>query len=167
MPPSTTGYRSSLEDGVAGLRVVFSPNLGYANVDPEVAAAARAAAHTFAALGAHVEEVDPGFDDPLEAFTVLWYAGAAQALVPFDEASRAGMDRGLLEIAAEGAGYSALRYLDAVMQRGNLGVGSTTGSICCSRRRSRSPRSRRDEKCRPTGRIVDGQPGRRLAIPLT
>jgi aspartyl-tRNA(Asn)/glutamyl-tRNA(Gln) amidotransferase subunit A len=32
------------------------------------------------------------------------------------------MDRGLLEIAAEGAGYSALRYLDAVMQRGNLGV---------------------------------------------
>jgi aspartyl-tRNA(Asn)/glutamyl-tRNA(Gln) amidotransferase subunit A len=122
LPQSATGYRSSLEDGVAGLRVAFSPNLGYGNVDPEVAAAARAAAHTFAALGAHVEEVDPGFDDPLEAFTVLWYAGAAQALVPFDQASRARMDRGLLEIAAEGAGYSALRYLDAVMQRGNLGV---------------------------------------------
>lgn len=122
LPDSGTDYMHALEGSIADVRVAYSPNLGYGVVDPEVAAAVEAAAHTFEALGARVEEVDPGFADPLETFTVLWYAGAAQALLPFDDSSRSGMDPGLLEIAAEGARYSAMRYLEAVMQRGNLGV---------------------------------------------
>jgi aspartyl-tRNA(Asn)/glutamyl-tRNA(Gln) amidotransferase subunit A len=35
-----------------------------------------AAVRQLQALGAHVEQVDPGFDDPLDICTDLWFAGA-------------------------------------------------------------------------------------------
>jgi aspartyl-tRNA(Asn)/glutamyl-tRNA(Gln) amidotransferase subunit A len=58
---------------VRGLRVAFSPDLGYVrNVDPEIAASVRRAAESFAALGAHVEELAPGFANPEEITTKLW-----------------------------------------------------------------------------------------------
>jgi len=46
------------------------------NVDPEVAAAVRGAAAAFAALGAHVDEQAPGFADPEEITTKLWFVGS-------------------------------------------------------------------------------------------
>ena len=49
-----------LNDGIRGLRVAYSPTLGYVNnVHPAVAAAVRRTADGLAELGAHVEEVDP------------------------------------------------------------------------------------------------------------
>ena len=39
-------------------RIAYSPTLGYAKVDPEIAAAAAEAARQFEALGAIVEQVD-------------------------------------------------------------------------------------------------------------
>ena len=65
-----------LDDGVVGLRIAYSPTLGYADVHPEVAAAVGAAAAELAAAGAIVEAVDPGFDDPLEITTGLWFTGS-------------------------------------------------------------------------------------------
>ncbi len=45
LPADATDYLDGLDDGIAGLRVAFSPTLGYAgNVDPQVAAAVAAAA---------------------------------------------------------------------------------------------------------------------------
>ena len=41
-------YRGRLHQGIAGKRVAFSPDLGHARVDPEVAAAVRTAAEQFA-----------------------------------------------------------------------------------------------------------------------
>jgi aspartyl-tRNA(Asn)/glutamyl-tRNA(Gln) amidotransferase subunit A len=77
LPPDATDYRAGLEDGVGGLRIAFSPTLGYAaNVHPEVAAAVASAVEQLADLGAVVEVVDPGFDDPLEITTGLWFTGA-------------------------------------------------------------------------------------------
>ena len=52
------------ESELAGLRVAFSPRLGYGRNDPEVDAAVRAAVEVLAAAGARVDEVDPGFTDP-------------------------------------------------------------------------------------------------------
>jgi aspartyl-tRNA(Asn)/glutamyl-tRNA(Gln) amidotransferase subunit A len=37
LPASGRDYRVGLEDGVRGLRIAFSPDLGYVDVDPEVA----------------------------------------------------------------------------------------------------------------------------------
>ena len=65
-----------------GWRIAYSPTLGYAKVDPEIAAAAAEAARRFEELGAHVEQVDAIFPSPREALLTLWAAGAAQAAAP-------------------------------------------------------------------------------------
>ncbi len=76
LPYDPADYTIGLDDGIRGLRIAFSPTLGYAKVDPEVAAAVAAAVAQLQALGAHVEAVDPGIDDPLEITIGLWFAGA-------------------------------------------------------------------------------------------
>lgn len=50
-------YLARLRDGVKGKRIAYSPDLGHARVDPEVAELVKAAAARFAELGAVVEEV--------------------------------------------------------------------------------------------------------------
>ena len=57
---------------VAGSRIAFSPDLGYAVVDPEVAAIAEAAAQRFeTALGCRVERESPDLLDEQTAFWAL------------------------------------------------------------------------------------------------
>ena len=80
LPPPVATFRERLGGGVAGCRIAFSPDLGYAEVDPEVAASVRRAVEVLAGLGAVVEEVDPGFADPVRAYHVLWFSGAAKSL---------------------------------------------------------------------------------------
>ncbi len=121
LPPPSGSFREALEDGVEGLRVAFSPSLGYVDVDPEVAAAVRAGAEVFARLGARVEQVDPGFADPVEAFCVLWFAGAAKVVEHVDATGRARMDPALVQVCEQGARYSALDYLAAAATRTALG----------------------------------------------
>jgi aspartyl-tRNA(Asn)/glutamyl-tRNA(Gln) amidotransferase subunit A len=75
LPPPIGSFRDHLDDGVGGLRVAFSPALGYVDVDNEVATAVRAAVDVLAGLGARVTEVDPGFADPVRAYHVLWFSG--------------------------------------------------------------------------------------------
>ena len=48
-----------IETGVEGLRVAWTPDLGYAAVDPQVADTARAAALRFEDLGCTIEEAHP------------------------------------------------------------------------------------------------------------
>ncbi|MGH3374251.1 MAG: amidase, partial [Actinoallomurus sp.] len=109
------------ETDVRDLRIAFSPTLGFASVDPEVAALVEKAVAVFAELGARVELVDPGFADPVEAFHVLWFAGAAKSVEALTAAQRAELDPGLREICEQGEGYSAVDYLTATACRMDLG----------------------------------------------
>jgi aspartyl-tRNA(Asn)/glutamyl-tRNA(Gln) amidotransferase subunit A len=120
LPPSGVDYASPAHMGMRGVRIAFSPALGYVPVDPEVAASVATAAIVFASLGADVAEADPGFADPLGIFEVLWYAGAAKALQAYPPEQRADMDPGLVEIAEAGARYSAVEYLEALGERNAL-----------------------------------------------
>ncbi|MFI1966057.1 amidase [Streptomyces pathocidini] len=119
------GFRAALgeaEGGVAGLRVAYSPSFGgRVAVDPEVAAAVERAAHRLAEAGARVEEADPGFADPVEAFHVLWFSGTARVVQPLGPKDRERLDPGLREVCEQGARYSALDYLAAVDERMALG----------------------------------------------
>lgn len=54
-------YGAALGDGIKGLKVAYSPDLGHARVDPDVAALVADAAKSFEALGCVVEEVTPPF----------------------------------------------------------------------------------------------------------
>ncbi|HET7327927.1 MAG TPA: amidase, partial [Nocardioidaceae bacterium] len=122
LAPPPASFHAGLDDGVAGLRVAFSPTLGYVDVDPEVAAIVQRAASVFSELGAHVEEVDPGFGDPIEAFDVLWYAGVAKVLAAFPREARGEVEPALAQVCEQGETYSALDYLEATAQRMALGV---------------------------------------------
>jgi Asp-tRNA(Asn)/Glu-tRNA(Gln) amidotransferase A subunit family amidase len=114
LPPPIGSFRDHLDDGVGGLRVAFSPALGYVDVDNEVATAVRAAVDVLAGLGARVTEVDPGFADPVRAYHVLWFSGAAKALEHLSPNAAERLDPGLPEVVAEGRTLSALDELDAV-----------------------------------------------------
>jgi aspartyl-tRNA(Asn)/glutamyl-tRNA(Gln) amidotransferase subunit A len=109
-------------EGVAGMRVIYSPTLGFATVDPEVADLVRRAVATFESLGALVELGDPGIPDPTGTWETLWNAGAAAVVdrLPHDRLSE--VDPGLLEIAAEGSALSALDYVNASRARSDLAV---------------------------------------------
>jgi aspartyl-tRNA(Asn)/glutamyl-tRNA(Gln) amidotransferase subunit A len=107
---------------VAGLRIAVSPTLGFVDLHPEVAAAFAAAVEVFSALGAVVEEADPGFPDPVDAFEVLWFAGAAKSIEHLGPAERALMDPGLVAISEQGARATAIEYLTAMAVRNELGT---------------------------------------------
>jgi aspartyl-tRNA(Asn)/glutamyl-tRNA(Gln) amidotransferase subunit A len=107
---------------VRGLRVAYSPALGYVQVDPEVAAAVEGAVRALESCGAQITVADPGFASPIDALNVLWCAGAAKLVhdVPADR--RHLVDPGLAEAASAGLGYSALDYLRALQERAELGI---------------------------------------------
>ncbi|MEU9183164.1 amidase [Streptomyces sp. NPDC048484] len=107
---------------VRGLRVAYSPSFGgQVAVRPGVAAAVRRAVEGLASLGAYVEEADPDFTDPVEAFHVLWFSGAARVTQRLGPQQRKLLDPGLREICALGERFSALDYLAAVDVRMELG----------------------------------------------
>jgi aspartyl-tRNA(Asn)/glutamyl-tRNA(Gln) amidotransferase subunit A len=120
LPHDPRDYRVGLEDGVKGLRIAYSPDLGYADVDPEIAALVRKAADRFEELGAQVEEANPGFENALPMFTTHWFAGAAALLRAFSAEKAKLVDSGLREVARQGAKIPMLDYLDAAMKRGQL-----------------------------------------------
>jgi aspartyl-tRNA(Asn)/glutamyl-tRNA(Gln) amidotransferase subunit A len=121
LPPPAASFVDGLEDGVRGMRIAVSTDLGFATVDPEVADAVTAAVGVFTELGALVEPTDPGFTDPVEDFHILWFAGAAKSVAHLDTGQRAKMDPGLQEICTQGLTYSAQDYLEATNTRMALG----------------------------------------------
>lgn len=118
--PARSFVEQALE-GVAGLRIAVSPTLGYVDVHPDVAAAFAQVAAVFEQLGATVEQADPGFVDCVEPFHVLWFAGAAKCLEPYSAEQRSRMDPALVEIASQGAEYSAADFLGAMAVRNEMG----------------------------------------------
>lgn len=113
-------YVAGLPGGVKGLRLAWSPRLGGDGlVDPEIAALTKAAAKAFADLGATVEEVDPGFADPIETLMTIWSAGAALALSSTAREARKRMDPGLVAVAEMGEQVTGAAYVDALLNQRN------------------------------------------------
>ena len=121
LPPDDSDYLDGLNAGIAGLRVAFSPTLGYATVDAEVAAAVDAAVRDLAAVGAVVEEVDPGFDDPLEISTGLWFTGAWTLWNTLTPEQQEVTDPDFAAEAELGSRLSALDVQRLALRRGDLG----------------------------------------------
>ena len=111
-------FRIGLDDGVRGLRIAWSPRLGYVEkLHPEVEALTAAAARAFEELGAIVEEADPGFADPVETLNVIWAGGAAALLRAIPESRHAEVDPGLRAMAERGRGLLAGDFAAAANAR--------------------------------------------------
>jgi aspartyl-tRNA(Asn)/glutamyl-tRNA(Gln) amidotransferase subunit A len=121
LPYDGRDWTADLVKGVRGLKVAYSPALGYAKVHPEVAAAVAAAAKAFAELGATVEETDPGFADPTPCFKMHWWVGAAGGFGSMPKEKLALMDVELQQIVSDGQRITAADYHNATSQRFALG----------------------------------------------
>lgn len=120
--PSGPVHLAALSGGVKGMKVAYSPALGHATVDGEVAASVAEAARLFAEMGAEVEECDPFTDDPVGIFNTLWQSGAYGALRNLPPDQRAKLDPGLSKVLDDATGISLGDYMDA--QRDRAGFSS-------------------------------------------
>ncbi|MGD9535925.1 MAG: amidase [Alphaproteobacteria bacterium] len=122
LPYEPRDYLAALDAGIAGARIAFSPTLGYAKVEPDVAKAVAEAVRAFEAAGAHVEAAEPGFDNPLAMFRTVWHAGAAQLVRSFSPAQRALLDPGFAVIAGQGEALTLAAFMDNLTARMALGA---------------------------------------------
>ena len=122
LPHDPRDYRIGLDDGVRGLRIAYSADLGYASVDPEIAALVKKAALRFAELGAIVEEKDPGFENAADTFAKHWFPGAAYLLSTIPAKKHELIDPALRDTARQGAAFSPMELLAAAQKRGALGL---------------------------------------------
>ncbi len=106
-----------------GLRVAYSPDLGFAElaVDAEIAQAVAAAARTFADLGATVELCDPpALQACTDAAGVLWVSFSALLMRRYPGA-RELFDPSLQVLASIGEAACATDLADALLTRGETG----------------------------------------------
>jgi aspartyl-tRNA(Asn)/glutamyl-tRNA(Gln) amidotransferase subunit A len=123
LPPDGRDYLTGLEDGIRDLRIAWSPTLGYArHVDPEIAAACERAAHSLADLGAIVEQVDPGIEDPLEITCGLWFVGAWTLWNTLTAAQQTLTDPDFAAEARLGSQFGVLEVQELHLRRGALGA---------------------------------------------
>lgn len=103
---------------VAGLRVAYSPTLGYARPAPEVVAATDRAAATLADLGCHVELVERVFaTDPADLWTAEFYAGVGTRLRDVLENRRELLDPAVADILAPALSQDMRAYYASVFAR--------------------------------------------------
>lgn len=120
-PGRALDYRPYVDGGVKGLRIAYSRDLGYASVEPEVAALVEAAVRAFAEMGATVEEVGAVFEDPFETTGLMWSVGLALGTDGLSEAQRAQVEPPVLDLADPARKLSALDYRRAEQRREALG----------------------------------------------
>ncbi len=109
-PPAD--YVGRLREGIKGLRVGWSLDLGSLRVDPEVGQVAKRAAEAFAELGCAVEDLKVSWPDTGEMIHLLWnshYAGNYGSVL---KEFRSRMDPGLVAAIEDGRRYTAEAYVE-------------------------------------------------------
>jgi len=114
-PPAD--YVGELGKGIKDLKVAWSPDLGYARVDPEVTDVTTKAARAFEELGCHVEEVNPGFGDVIEFYRTIMRVGVAVSLSDLLPKWEQEMDPGLVNVARAGKDIPAVDFAKAQGER--------------------------------------------------
>ncbi|MBO0766251.1 MAG: amidase [Hyphomicrobiaceae bacterium] len=121
-PAPAPDFGDGLEAGVRGLRIAFSPRLGYAlRVHPEVESAVAAAARTFETLGAIIEEADPDMGgDPIAVWNAFWWPAMRYQLNALNERWRELADPGLVAALDASEPVSVADHLNAQLKRADL-----------------------------------------------
>jgi aspartyl-tRNA(Asn)/glutamyl-tRNA(Gln) amidotransferase subunit A len=98
----TLDYQTGLGDGLDGVRIAWSPDLGYVDVDPEVARLTAAAAASLTRTGAKVHDLGPAFPDPWPTIHTLWAASEAATYPDGIDAIRDQLDPGRIPVIEAG-----------------------------------------------------------------
>jgi Asp-tRNA(Asn)/Glu-tRNA(Gln) amidotransferase A subunit family amidase len=114
---STFDCKIDPEMDLSGLRVAWSPDLGYSPVDPEVRALTTEAAKKFEQMGCQIDEVQDFWHDPFE-----WHQVIYEGTIAAKNASRAAerpewIDPSMAEVIERGGRYSLVDYAKALEAR--------------------------------------------------
>ena len=114
LPREAGSYVSACDEEIKGLHVAWTPDLGYATVDPAVQTLCENAAAEFESLGCHVEVVNPGWEDCEEIFRTIvaaqFYAHWSDQL-PAQESE---LDPTLVKFIRSGGAISTRDYVLAM-----------------------------------------------------
>jgi len=114
LPREPGAYLEACDADVRGLHAAWTPDLGYAALDPRVRALCEDAAAEFEALGCHVEVVSPGWENPEDCFGTLIAAQFHAAWSERLPAAEALLDPTLVKLIRRGAAITAPEYIRAV-----------------------------------------------------
>lgn len=117
LPAVAANHLEKLDAGIRGLKIAYSPDLGYAWVDPQVAAICADAAQHLAASGATVEEVDLKWRNSYDCWTVFFYGGIAARLADFYAEKGDLLDPGLKSVVERGLKLRAVDYVNGLLER--------------------------------------------------
>src|SRR3990172_8368007 len=117
LPAMAGSYLAACDEPIQGWSVAWSPDLGYAQVEPEVIRLTEESAGVFEALGCRVETVATGWENPEETFATMaaaeMYANWGDRLPEW----RDRMDRTLVRFLERGGGVTIGEYLRAARRR--------------------------------------------------
>jgi Asp-tRNA(Asn)/Glu-tRNA(Gln) amidotransferase A subunit family amidase len=115
-PPEN--YLSACDTGdLRGLRVVWSQDLGYAAVEPEVRRITEAAARRFAELGCVVDERAPGWADPDAFHRVIYEVNVAARQTERIAERPEWFEPSLMEMFSHAQSISAVQHSQALLAR--------------------------------------------------
>ena len=88
LPAARTDYQEEIKQGISGLRIAFSADLGFATVDPAVADIVEKSALRFSEAGATIERVELDWDDPYDCWRVFFYGARRRSIRPAGRVKR-------------------------------------------------------------------------------
>jgi len=105
----------------ANLKVAYSIDLGYVEVDPEVEKNTRAAVNVFSEIGAQVDEVEVGWDWGVLDCWLTWWEGLFAAVAgQYLPRWQYEMDPYVVRLLEKGMGHSASRLYQCNEKRGEM-----------------------------------------------
>ena len=108
---------SGLEDGIEGMSIAYSPDLGYANVDDDVAASCESALSAFEDAGAKVKQVEVTFDVlPATYWWTIWTAGQVAMYGALSEEPGVKLTDYTMEMINAGRSVTGADYARALRQ---------------------------------------------------
>jgi aspartyl-tRNA(Asn)/glutamyl-tRNA(Gln) amidotransferase subunit A len=120
LPADPRDYTVGLEQGVRGLKLGLSLDLGHVEADPEVRALVTAAARRFETLGAVVEDVGPLIEPLQYSFEALWIGSFATRLRQIPTQLHDKLDPGFRAAAEKGLAITLADYAKAYEAKSKL-----------------------------------------------
>lgn len=121
LPHTGDDYLKALDGGIEGLKIAYSPDLGYFEVDTAVRKISGDAVMVFSQLGCAVDLIDPGLHDPVrtvqDAFNLMWCVYFASFYKDFLPRWESRMSPGVVAMIEAGQKVSAVDYKRLEMSR--------------------------------------------------
>lgn len=113
LPQTNEEFQAKLPN-LKGLRIAYSPTLGYAKVDPEVAKIVDTAVKLLEGAGAQIDVVEAPFPDPTPFALTMFVAGIAHSQRHLDEAALQTLDPALLDVIKRSDAVDRTVFMSAI-----------------------------------------------------